>query len=347
MRNRILVVLFVVLGMTSCSGDDTEVEVIPEQKVVEPEPSEEVMPEPEPTPEPDYKHFPVLKSWGSEDGLINVAKDNAGNCIDSLISRKAAFPAPVSRNITTEWPYMKVECNPNLFVTPGILALDLNKGSISRVTGFSTLMERNNAGEWVGGRNSGIVFVKNKVSSRSSSPAVGGYVYAYFHEDSNEYRDRDRLNDYCGEKPLEGVIGDWQATKTESQFRFCVRLDSLPGSVKCVLTDHNGHGVFGDSTNSVKLYRDGRFVDLDPPLEGFTSRSAVGLSLFSNGDYQGADRLCYLFDEGDKGECEVVCEYRETYIRCGLGDPDPDCQPSPDDPSGSTKLVEVEFCRCK
>lgn len=331
---QILRVLLLLIVTAACSGGDTEVEVIPEPEIVEPELVEEVIPEPE-----DWEYFGSLKSWGAEDGLINVAKDNEGDCVDPLLTNKALFPPVTLETLTTEWPYMKVECNPNLFVTPGILTLDLNKGRTSRVTGFSTLDGR---------RTSGIVFVKTKVSPRNSTwPTVGGYVYAYFDEERHEYKDRKKLGDYCGDKPLEGVIGDWQATKTESQFRFCVRLDSLPGSVKCVFTDHNGHGVFADTSNSIKLYRNGRFVDLDPPLEGFTSRSATGLSLFNSGDYQGADRLCRLFDEGDLGECNQVCEYRETYIRCGLGDPDPDCQPSPDDPSGSTKLVEVEFCKCE
>ena len=348
MKWLLLGMLFVLIGIASCSSDDTEIEATPEPKPVE---QMEAEPDPIPLPEPDYEYFQVLESWGAEDGLINVAKDNAGNCVDSLVANKAPFPVPVSRNITTEWPYMEVECNPDLFVTPATFELELNRGrgTISRVVSYrfgTTWDGTRENGSPVVDRTSGIVFVKSKVAPN----VIGGYIYAEFNEDRNEYRDRKRLNEHCGPKPLQGVIGDWQAIKTGRQFRFCVRLDSLPGSVKCVLTDHDGYGVFADTLNSIKLYRNGRFVDLDPALEGFTSRSPGALWLFggqNHTDYQGADRLCYLFDEGDKGECREVCEYRETYIRCGLGDPDPDCQPSPDDPSGSTKLVEVEFCRCE
>ena len=85
-QSRILILLLVVIGMAACSGDDTGVEVIlePEVEVTpEPEPVEEVIPEPE--PEPDLRHFGTLESWGAEDGFINVAKDNAGNCVDPLL----------------------------------------------------------------------------------------------------------------------------------------------------------------------------------------------------------------------------------------------------------------------
>ena len=73
--------------MAACSGDDTGVEVMfePEVEVTpEPEPVEEVIPE----PEPDFGYFPTLESWGAEDGFINVATDNAGNCVDPLLNEK-------------------------------------------------------------------------------------------------------------------------------------------------------------------------------------------------------------------------------------------------------------------
>ena len=81
-QSRILILLLVVIGMAACSGDNTGVEVIPEPGIeVTPEPIEEVIPE----EEPDFRHFGTLESWGAEDGFINVAKDNAGDCVDPLL----------------------------------------------------------------------------------------------------------------------------------------------------------------------------------------------------------------------------------------------------------------------
>ena len=81
-QSRILVLLLVVIGMAACSGDDTGVEVILEPEVeVTPEPVEEVIPE----PEPELRHFGTLESWGARNGFIDVAIDNAGNCVDPLL----------------------------------------------------------------------------------------------------------------------------------------------------------------------------------------------------------------------------------------------------------------------
>ena len=84
-QSRILILLLVVIGMAACSGDNTGVEVIPEPGIeITPEPIEEVIPEEE--PELDFGYFPTLESWGAEDGFINVATDNEGNCVDSLLN---------------------------------------------------------------------------------------------------------------------------------------------------------------------------------------------------------------------------------------------------------------------
>ena len=86
-------IFLAVVYIAACSGDDTEVEI-----TQRPEPVEEVLPEttPEPEPpqepEPDFEYFATLESWGAENGLIDVATDNAGNCVDPLLTNKTEFP---------------------------------------------------------------------------------------------------------------------------------------------------------------------------------------------------------------------------------------------------------------
>ena len=94
--NQVLIDLFLssvfllLICMTACSGDDTEVEVISEPEVVELEPVEEIEPEPEPTPEPVVETISLstLESWGIEDGLLEIVN---GNC-NLPIFKKTRFP---------------------------------------------------------------------------------------------------------------------------------------------------------------------------------------------------------------------------------------------------------------
>ena len=98
-------ILLVLIGIAACGGGDMEVEVVSEPEVIEPESVEEVIPEPIPEPVVETVYVPTLESWGAEDGFIDVAKDNNGNCVDPLLTNTAEFPNYFTREeITTSQP---------------------------------------------------------------------------------------------------------------------------------------------------------------------------------------------------------------------------------------------------
>lgn len=318
--------------MVACNSD-TEIEVIPEPETVQ-EPIQEPEPMEEPEPVIETIYLPTLESWGIQDGELEIVN---GNC-DPAIFRGASFPGSPMNLLTTDWelvPGKGVKCSKHLFNVP--FALDLPKNGPTR----RTLVHPND-----------LVFVKSGVGSG----AVGGYMVTVFKKGSDEFNDRVKVGETCGE-PLNyanwdisgyengGLIveGRWKAIRMGSGVTFCVSLEPMSGAVKCVITESRGQ-ITRNSENSVALYRNGEFEILE---EGFVSQSPTALWLFggtSQADYEGKGRLCHLFRDGPIEYGPLECEVREERIRCFLNDPDPQCQPSEDDPTGTYKVVEVEHC---
>ena len=97
---------------------------------------------------------------------------------------------------------------------------------------------------------------------------------------------------------LPNISGEWQTTKTydedsdTSRIEFCVRLDSLPGSVKCVITEYEGTNIddldyhperyVRNNTveNFVVLYVGGRYKEVLDISESTDSFGVVGYDLF-------------------------------------------------------------------
>ena len=138
-----------------------------------------------------------------------------------------------------------------------------------------------------------------------SGDAGAGKLYGKYNPDSGEYKDRKRLWDECGigtdpqigsEKESDwkenGINGEWQARKRDDGFglEICIRLDTLPGAVKCFVDDPSGPYVeLHTRDNSPKIV-----VDTNEMDERSTS---LTLSIFGNSDFR-RNKLCELFDEG-------------------------------------------------
>ena len=155
------------------------------------------------------------------------------------------------------------------------------------------------------GRRS-FIMVQTHIGGSLRSPsgdAMAGKLYGKYNPDSEEYEDRKRLWDECGvgtdprigtEKEDDwrenGINGEWQATKRNGYIEVCIRLDTLPGAVKCFVDDPDGAFVeLHTRDNSPKIV-----VDTDEMDERFTGTT---ISLFGNSDFR-RNQLCELFDEG-------------------------------------------------
>ena len=279
--------------MTSCSGDDTEVEVIQKQEVIESESMEEVIPEPEPKPEPDFEYFGTLESWGAEDGLINIAKDNAGNCEDDLFTKQhfPPFPINVEQYIHPDSHEVLdgVGCNKNLFKLNGSYDWKFRDGrrdNLNRKTSLVFVKTGSNSDRFSGGNNL----------------VVGGKVYAKFNANSSEYNDRGMLYEECGpeniENPTNELVGDWRATKDTNKVQLCVRFDSLPGAVKCYEEDSNTV----DDMGTIRLFKGTDVEPLPVPVTIPQLSGGNAWTLFNSSgggsDFMNIEKLCYLFDGG-------------------------------------------------
>ena len=130
--------------------------------------------------------------------------------------------------------------------------------------------------------------------SRPSGDAGAGKLYGKYNPDSGEYKDRKALWDACGVgtdpeigsakgDKRNGINGEWQAIKRNGYTEVCVRLDTLPGAIKCFVDDPDGPYI--------ELYTKGnssKRVDTD-------EISGIPGTIFGN--FQ-ANNLCELFDEG-------------------------------------------------
>ena len=146
-----------------------------------------------------------------------------------------------------------------------------------------------------------MVRTRNGGSLASPSGDVGaGKLYGKYNPDSEEYMDRKSLWEACGvgtdpEKgsakgdKRNGINGDWQTRKINGYTTVCIRLDTLPGAVKCFVDEpDNEHVKLYTMGNSPKIV-----VDTD---EMYHDRYlAIPGTIFGN--FQ-ANNLCELFDEG-------------------------------------------------
>ena len=140
---------------------------------------------------------------------------------------------------------------------------------------------------------------------------IFGNLHGNYNPNSQEYDDRKRLWDECGvgtdpqigsEKEDDrreiGINGKWQATRTismdkgykETRMEICLRLDTLPGSVKCFRQET-------DEDDVIALYKGNGIYEEDEEVE-IETNSPTGMSFFNSGDFPNRDRFCYLFDEG-------------------------------------------------
>ena len=148
-------------------------------------------------------------------------------------------------------------------------------------------------------------FIMSRTHRSPSGSALAGNLHGKYNPDSEEYKDRKRLWDECGigtdpqigsakedDWRENGINGKWQAVKRNDHIEICIRLDTLPGSVKCFVDDPDG--------GFVNLYVNGRPYSDNPivPTNEIEMTEGDGdLSLFNGGDFH-RDQLCELFDEG-------------------------------------------------
>lgn len=326
--------LLVIIGMASCSGDDTGIEVIPEQEIVEPETVEEVVPEPEPEPvvetvyvptleslaDIDFDRFDFLKSWAD----IDVANGEQIACNDRVFTEMGLSDLQVTdwdtpNPITTEWKVIGgPTCERGEFY-PIDTTADGGNIKIDLVMPYPYNSE-GNLRTHVGPES--FFFVKNRVAGQRTRTvgedtiterAVGGDVYGRFDPESQEAKGRKQLARACGrsyDSDPDGDFfqGEWQAVSTVTKntetantvLELCVKLDDMPGAVKCVVSEYEGgKSIFEDDavSNTVVLY-----IGEDDPVivveddEFNTGDSPLKYSLFNNGDYVNRDKLCNLFD---------------------------------------------------
>lgn len=346
--------LLILICTAACSGGDTEIEVIPEPEIVQ-EPIQEPEPVEEIPPEPDLEYFGTLESWGAVNGLIDVATDNGGNCIDPLLTTKAKFP--------------KINAEVEEFYAPTLINGDTScsKKLFNNIAKFDWDLDGKDE---IVNPSSRIIFIKThyspdpeKRTSKNGDTEViksvlGGVLYAIYNEDSNEYQDRGELYDICGVgiDPRDVLEGDWQAIRTvtrdneykETRIEFCLRVSTLPGAVKCFVTEYeginpSGKGVHGNWNDSIVLYAPYK-RELDTEI---ISNSSTGVTLFeqvaSQVDFPNSDRLCSLFDEGPKILGPRECKSVIRVITCGFGEYCPG-NPARNIPPGQQ---EAEVLECK
>ena len=145
-----------------------------------------------------------------------------------------------------------------------------------------------------------MVRTRNGGSLASPSGDVGaGKLYGKYNPDSEEYEGRKALWDACGVgtdpeigsakgDKRNGINGDWQTRKINGYVEVCIRLDTLPGAVKCFVDEpDNEHVKLYTRGNSPKIV-----VDADEMDDRYL---AVPGTIFGNFEF---NKLCELFDEG-------------------------------------------------
>ena len=229
---------------------------------------------------PDYVNDPVLNEIDVPQLCEDKAEEVDGECVLTYYDSNNPRPLPIEDSGRTNFYY-------NLF-----------KRSIYYI---------NTRGEeriYIHGRRSFIMVKTHREGSLRDTyaGAVAGKLYGNYNPNSQEYDDRKRLWDECGvgtdpqigsekEDGREiGINGEWQATKRNGYIEVCIRLDTLPGAVKCFVDNPDGAFVeLHTRDNSPKIV-----VDTDEMDERFTG---LTISLFGNNDFR-RSKLCELFDEG-------------------------------------------------
>ena len=324
--------LFLLIFITACSGDDTEVEVIPEPEVVESESVEEIQPEPKPEPVVETIYVPTLESWGIEDGELEIVN---GNC-NLPIFRKIAFPHDFTRErITASQPSKGgPECldddnEGSIIEVPCVETHDFQHGNYhicisqahcnglvkyndgidyedckvqpgppfivasGRTNFYDNLFKRstfyldNRGRERHTNNAKSFIMAPTHIggSLRRPSGNVAGKLYGRYNPGSQEYEDRKALWEACGigtdpqigsekedGRTDNGINGEWQETRTVSGREICLRLDTLPGAVKCLVTGFE---------DKVVLHTHDGEEELDVEIRE-----------------KGHHKLCALFDEG-------------------------------------------------
>ena len=356
-QSKILVLLLVLIAITACGGSDTEVEVIPEPEVVEPESVEEVIPEPTPEPMPDPEPEPEVNEVGPFDFLETWADKDVEElikCDDTVFSDAgfSDFKVTSWSNLSTgSWPIVgSASCDYDKFYPKFEFAIpgDVNSGYRFRVNFrfYFPNMANGNKGLYEG--DGGFFLVKNKTAKRTTGivdgntvaeQAVGGDLYGRFAKDNEEAEDRKTVSEVCKISPHvpdavalqpsyfdveEGDVfaGEWRAvktvtttapdedgeTETTTVLELCVKLNTMPGAVKCLVSEYEGevamYGVGADPSDNVtgdthKVYSYIGGVKVETPIVEDASGDYLnnGLGLFTRRwDYKRANMLCHLFD---------------------------------------------------
>ena len=338
-------ILLVVIGMAACSGGDTEVEV-----TQEPEPVEDVIPEPTPEPEVIYSGpFDFLESWADISYGAEISCNDRvftkSNFPDLQVTRWNN-PNP----ITTQWHVRGAPvCDYDKFYPTYELLTGSTTEYRKRIDLSMRYPDRDGTKFYSG--PGAFFFVNNRTADRKTRTsgektitewAVGGDVYGRFDPESQEAIDRKQLAEDCGRSAQyvpdvvvhqlpyfdieEGDVfeGEWQAVRTvttepvedddmvTTELELCVKLDTMPGAVKCVVSEYDGdvnlfevskstnHEVT-DTSHKVVLYLDGEDdpITVVSDINGDYTPNALGLYNQINGqpDYPRANRLCHLFDD--------------------------------------------------
>lgn len=172
---------------------------------------------------------------------------------------------------------------------------------------------------------------------------IGGDLYGRFSEDSQEAMDRKQLAEDCGRSTqyVPDVVihqlsffdiekgdvfeGEWQAVRTvttepvegsndmvTTELELCVKLDTMPGAVKCVVSEYDSDvdlfevgestdNEVTDTSHKVVLYLEGEpdSITVVSDIAGEYTPNTLGLynQIAGQPDYPRANRLCHLFDD--------------------------------------------------
>ena len=298
------------------------------------------------------KTYDFLTTWGSEDGKIG--------CNDKLLTGKAAFPGkglkPILNDSGVPTPESGIvaKCNEGVFdELDANAAAELGKmmglvhteGALvfiksEQLVGVDTIKEE---------KETDPTSTRNATRINTTKQFVGGSFFADMSTTggNDESGERAILYSNCpvGTAPSD-LRGDWRAVQTiktvqeysearstvgeptiETTTKVCLRLDSIPGTVKCFIEDVvNAPGTEDDTTKEqIAIYDDMAAEDMKitpvAPKAAVTTgllavpantdgavanSSVVASNLFGTGvdlDADNVSKLCALFEEaGAVGE---------------------------------------------
>ena len=170
---------------------------------------------------PDYVNDPVLSEIDVPQLCVDKAEEQDGTCVLTYYDPNNPRPLPIIHSGYTNF-------YTNLFKKSGFYENKKGEPRLSNARSFI------------------MVRTHRSLSGYQIADAVGGKLYGKYNPDSAEYKDRKRLWDACevGTDPQigsgkeddwreNGINGEWQARKRDDGLEICIRLNTLPGSVKC------------------------------------------------------------------------------------------------------------------